>query len=75
MSIRELSPSPPREVTFQDALLAGPGEARRRILMQIGEQEKRRSVQLKAMSRATLCPRPIKVTREPTMKRADGLTL
>ena len=58
MSIREADLSPPREFTFQDALNAGPGNRRRRILEQICKQEKVRADQLKMMSHATLNPRP-----------------
>ena len=58
MSIREPDFPPPREVTFQDALNAGPGNRRRRILEQICKQEKVRADQLKMMSHATLNPRP-----------------
>ena len=61
MSIREADLSPPRShpPTFADALHAGPGEQRRRILQDIMRYEKERSAQLQAATRATLYPRPL----------------
>ena len=60
MSIREAE-SPPRThpPSFADALHAGPGEKRRRILQDIIHYEKERSAQLQAATRATLSPRPL----------------
>ena len=72
MSIQNCRP-PPREAPSRCSP-RGSGEARRRILMQIGEQEKRRSVQLSDVARHAL-PATDKGDAEPTMKRADGLTL
>ena len=59
MSIRDAE-SPPRThpPSFADALNAGPGEKRRRILQDIMRHEKERAAQLQAATRATLYPRP-----------------
>ena len=71
MSIRDAdSPPSTRPPSFADALHAGPGEQRRRILQDIMRYEKERATQLQAATRATLHPRPIKATREPMVKRA-----
>ena len=60
MSLRDVSPppQPPPELTFKDAIAAGPGEARRRILEQIKLQDKRRLERLQAMTRATMYATP-----------------